>query len=95
MPAHTDMPLQGVPCSFCVFMWSHGGGAMPEQSMVMDCGAGIAMTPGSTAMANTTATRALIRERRENFLGHMPGKIGFLNAGFNQRGAAPWQASVN
>ncbi len=88
MPTQTDLFLQGVPVSFGAFMWSQAGASLPEQSIFMDCGAYIAMTPGSAAMTNTTATRALIRVRSENSRDRICDKLGFIDACFNQRGVA-------
>jgi hypothetical protein len=69
MPAQIDIFLLGVPLSFCGFMWSQQGAALPSMVMLCcaACDAGIAITPGSAAIANTTATKRLIRTRREDF----------------------------
>jgi hypothetical protein len=46
------------------------------------------MTPGTAAMVNITATKALKTARRVNFRGHISGKLGLLHTGFNCRSAA-------
>lgn len=57
------MFLHGLPCSLSAFMWSQDGAAIEEQSMFTAWDAGMAIAPGVTEMAKTTATNRLMKVR--------------------------------